>query len=93
MVLVVIVAQVSDTRLLVDEELTLACAVAYPIKAHVDCFWSFLFDGAVGKSVGGGVVDLDWCGRLWVPQFSESSAYQYSFLAVDVGGADFCFGD
>ena len=71
MVLVVIVAQVSDTGLPVDEELTLACAVAYPIKAHVNRFQSFLLDGVVGKAVGGGVVDLDWCGGLWVPQFVE----------------------
>ena len=71
MVLGVIVAQVSDAGLPVDEELTLACAVAYPIKAHVDRFRSFLLDGVVGEAVGGGVVDLDWRGRLWVPQFAE----------------------
>ena len=71
MVLDVIVAQVSDAGLPVDEELTLTCAVAYPIKAHVDCFRSFLIDGVVGEAVGGGVVYLDWRDRLWVPQFAE----------------------
>ena len=71
MVLGVIVAQVSDSGLPVDEELTLACAVAYPIKAHVDRFRSFLFDGVVGKAVSGGVVYLDWRGRLWVDQFAD----------------------
>ena len=35
----------------VDEELTLDGAVAYPIKAHVNCFRSFLFDGVVGEAV------------------------------------------
>ena len=69
--LVVIVAQVCDSGLPVDEELTLACAVTYPIKAHVDRFRSFLLDGVVGEAVGGGVVDLDWRGGLWVPQFAE----------------------
>ena len=59
MVLGVIVAQVSDAGLPVDEELTLAFAVAYPIKAHVDRFRSFLFDGVVGEAVGGGVVYSD----------------------------------
>ena len=34
----VIVAQVTDAGLPVDEELTLACAITYPIKAHVDRF-------------------------------------------------------
>ena len=71
MVLGVIVAQVCDARLLVDEELTLACAVAYPIKAHADRFRSFFFNGVVGEAVGGGFVDLDWCCWLWVTHLAE----------------------
>ena len=71
MVLGVIVTQVSDAGMSVDEELPLACAVADPIKAHVNRFRSFLLDGVVGEAVDGGVVDLDWSGRLWVPQFTE----------------------
>ena len=67
MILGLVVTKVSDARLPVDEELTLACVIAYLIKAHVDRFWSFLFDGVVGKAVGGIVVYLDWSGRLWVP--------------------------
>ena len=63
MVLGLIVAQVSDAGMSVDEELPLACAVADPIKAHVDRFRSFLLDGVV--------VDLDWRGRMVVPQFTE----------------------
>ena len=71
MVLGMIVAQVSDAGLPVDEELTLDCAVVYPIKLHVDRFRSFLIGCVVGEDVGGGVVNLDWRGRLWVPQFAE----------------------
>ena len=63
----VIVAQVSDSGLPVYEELTLAFTVLYPIKAHVDRFQAFLFDGVVGKAVGGSVVYFDTSGRLWVP--------------------------
>ena len=66
MILGVVAAKVSDTWMPVDEELTLACAIAYPIKVHVDCFRSFLLDGVIGKSVGGRVVDLDCSVRLWV---------------------------
>ena len=66
MMLGVVVVKVGDTRLPVDEELALACAIAYPIKAHVDRFRSFLLDGVVGEAVGGRVVDLDCSGRLWV---------------------------
>ena len=71
MVIGVIVTQVSDSGLPVYEELTFSYAVAYPIKAHVDCFWSFLFDGVIGEAVGVGVFYLYWRGRLWVPQFVE----------------------
>ena len=66
MMLGVVVAKVIDARLPVDEELTLACAITYPIKAHVDRFQSFLLDDVVGEAVGGRVVNLDWSGRLWV---------------------------
>ena len=38
MMLGVVVAKVGDARMLVDEELALACAISYPIKAHVDRF-------------------------------------------------------
>ena len=75
MMLGVIVAQVSDAGLPVDKELTLACAVAYPIKAHVDRFRLFLFDGVVGETVGGRVFYFDWSGRMWVPYFAEQGAY------------------
>ena len=66
MMLGVVITKVSDTRLPVDEELALACAISYPIKAHVDRFRSFLIDGVVGESVGVRVVDLGYSGRLWV---------------------------
>ena len=71
MVLGVIVAQVCDAGMPVDEELTLSCMVADPIKAHVDRFLSFFLDGVVGEAVGCGVVNLDWRGRLWVPHFVQ----------------------
>ena len=59
-----IVAQVCDAGLTVYQELTLACVVPYPIKAHVDRFLSFLLDGVVRDDVNGGVVNMDWCGGL-----------------------------
>ena len=65
----VIVAQVSDSGLPVDEELTLVCVVVYPIKAHVDRFRLFLFDGVIGEAVGVRFVYFDWSGRLCVPWF------------------------
>ena len=66
MMLGVAVPKVIDAWLPVDEELTLACVIAYPIEAHVDHFRSFLFDGVLGKAIGSRVIGLDWSGRLWV---------------------------
>ena len=60
MMLGVVVSKVSDARMPVDKELTLACAIAYPIKAHVDRFRPFMFDVVVGEAVGGRVVYLYW---------------------------------
>ena len=88
----VLVAKVADTWLPVDEELALACAIAYPIKTHVDRFWSFLFDGDVGEAVGSKDVDLDWSIRLWVTEFEEQGAYWDGLLAVYACGFNFGFG-
>ena len=67
MMIGVVVYKVSDAGLPVNEELALACAIAYPIKTHIGRSRLFLFDCVVGKAVGGRVVDLDWSRRLWVP--------------------------
>ena len=53
MVLGVIVAQVGDSGLPVEEELTLACAFVYSIKVHVNLLQSVLLDGVVGEAVAG----------------------------------------
>ena len=66
MMLGVLVTKVSDPGLTVDEELALACAIAYPIKVHVNHFRSFLLYVVIRKAVGSGVVDLDWSRSLWV---------------------------
>ena len=66
MTLGVVVSKFSDAGLSVDEELTLACAIVYPIKTHIDHFRSFLFYGVIGEAVGNRVVDLYWSDRLWV---------------------------
>jgi hypothetical protein len=55
-------------------ELFLADAVADPIETHVNGLGVFLLDGIVGQSSGGGVVSLEWRGRLLVSEFLESHA-------------------
>ena len=88
----VVVTNVSDARLPLDEELTLACVIAYPIKVHVNRFQLFLLYCVVGEAVGGRVVDLDWSDRLWVTYFEEQCAYRDGLLVVDVGGSDIGYG-
>ena len=66
MMLGVVVTKVGDTWLPVDKELSLACTIADPVKAHVDRFRPVLLDGVVVKTIDGGFVDLDCSGRLQV---------------------------
>jgi hypothetical protein len=58
----------------VNEELTSFDAIFYPVKVHVNCFGSMLFDIVVGDTGGNGIAGLDWGSQLWVAHFSESSA-------------------
>ena len=60
MVFSMVIAFVSSTFVPKDAELLLRFAVLEPIEAHFDCSHAFDDDGVVCKSVGGGVVDLDW---------------------------------
>ena len=47
MIFGVVVAKVGDARLPLYEELTLACAIVYAIKAYAGRFRSILLDGVV----------------------------------------------
>ena len=66
----------------VDVELSLSHAVANPIKAHVDSFGAFLFDGIVCDAGGGAVVGLDGCGGLRMIHFFESGADGAGFFEI-----------
>ena len=79
-VLGVIVGKIGRPRPPVDEELSLASPVLDPIKAHVHGFGSFLLDGIVGKTFGGGVVDLHGGWRLWMAHFLQGTSLT-SFLS------------
>ena len=51
-----------------------------------------MFDGPVGKSLGGGIFGLHRGRRLRVAHFGESGANGHVFLAVEISGSDFGFG-
>ena len=47
-----IITEVRTTGLPVNFELALIASVANPIKTHIHCFGSLLFDGVVDDAVG-----------------------------------------
>ena len=50
-----------------------------------------MLDGIAGKAVGGGVVDLDWSGRIWMTYFEEQGADRDGLLVVYVSGSNLGF--
>ena len=60
-----------------------------PVKAHVDGFRPFLFDGVVCKTFGGGVIGTDGGGRLGMSEFVKGGTNGDSLLAVEECGSDF----
>lgn len=55
-------------------ELALANMIADPIKAHVDGFQPFLFDGVSGNAASGIVIGRHGRGGLRVPHFFDGDA-------------------
>ena len=76
----------------VDNKLVVRYSVTDPVKSHVDCLGCFHFYVGVGETDGGGVVDLDWGGRLRMAHFYDGDAEREGFFFGEEGGADFCFG-
>ena len=76
----------------VDEEVTLAHAVSYPIKTHVHGFGAALLHGVVGDASGACVVGLDGCCCLRVAHVAECGAEHRGLFSVEeVLGCDFGF--
>ena len=92
MVLGEVVGLVQTAFLPVDVELTLADAVADPVKPHVDGFGALLFDRVIGDAGGGAVVGLDGRRWLWVTEFFEGGADGARFFAVVEQSGEFGFG-
>ena len=78
-----VVSFVGTSLALKDMELFLADMIADPIKMHVDCLGSFLFDGvALGDTRSSAIVSLDGSGRLPMTQFFKSCAKGTGLLAI-----------
>ena len=75
-----------------DMKLSLANVVTDPIKVHVNCLGSLLFDGVIGNACGGAVVHLDGCWGLRMVQFDESCPEGAGFFAIVEEGSKFSLG-
>jgi hypothetical protein len=76
---------------IVHQKLALACAVFDPMLAHVHGLRAFLFHGAIGKTLCGGVVYLHWGWWLRVAQLGECANDGHSVLAIQIASANFGF--
>ena len=72
--------------------MALADTVLNLIKTHVNSFGSILFDGPVGETLSGGIVNLHWGRWLRVTHLGESGANGHKLLSVEISGSDFGFG-
>ena len=75
-----------------DEKLALFDAISDPIKSHVHCFGTTLFDGLVADAGCTGVVGLNGSGGLRVTHVFEGGAKHSSFLAIVEQCCEFSFG-
>jgi hypothetical protein len=64
-----VIAQICFSWCPIDAELALFGAVFYPIEMHVHCSGALLFDCVIDNAAGCGIINLYWCGVLFVAKF------------------------
>ena len=87
-----VVTKIGATRAPVNEELATIGAILNPIKAHVNGFGYFLFDGVIGKTCGSGVVYTYQGIQLSMSELDEGGANGNGLLAVEKSSSNFGFG-
>ena len=78
-----VISLVVASRLPIDVKLALPDAIADPVKPHVDCLGTLLFDGVIGNAGSGTVVGLDGCGWLWVAKLFQCRTNRACILSVE----------
>ena len=92
MVLGEVVCQVLGTRAPVIQEVTLVDAVTDPIEPHVHGPRAALADGGIYDVKSGGVVGLNWSGRLGVAHVMKDLTEDEGFFEVDEKTTNLSFG-
>ena len=67
-----IISQVGELFLPVDDERSLAGAVAHPVKPHVDGLEASLLHIVFVDATVALIICLDWSRQLWVDHFSRA---------------------
>jgi hypothetical protein len=67
------VREIGVSGLPVSMELSLVNSILYPVKVHVHSFRLALLKLFVAKSIGRGIVDLNWGGWLGVSYFVKGN--------------------
>jgi hypothetical protein len=78
-----IIPKVVFARAPVDNGQALAYAFLDPVKMHIHCFGTFLFDGFIAETRGGGVIGLHGSGGLGMPEIFEGLTDWNGLLAID----------
>jgi hypothetical protein len=77
----------------IDVKVALADTVTNPVKAHVDCLGTFLFDCVIGNSGSSAVVSLYGSGWLGImSEFFKAGAKWACLFAIVEEGSKFSFG-
>ena len=87
-----IIGKVGFSGFPMDIELALSYTVPDPVETHVDGAGAVLLDGVVGDAASGGIVSLDWCGRLGVAHVGKSTTEDDTFFDGNEEAAVFGFG-
>ena len=78
-----VVTNIGAARAPVNEEMATMGTILNPIKAHVNGFGYFLFDGVIGKTCGIGVFYTERGRRLGVSELGEGGANGFGYFLFD----------
>ncbi len=53
--------------------------IGYPEETHFHCTRTLFFDRIICNAGSCGIVTMDWCGRLRMPEFFENESDDFSF--------------
>ena len=83
------IANVLMSRVVPDFEHALHVLTQQPKIPHIHCTRTLPFDRVIDDTDGGGVVDMDGGGRLWVPHFLQDEPNNLGVHGIEEEGAEF----